>query len=79
MIEQGHVDSNLEPQGSLNLISFIYSTIRLFLLRSKFKVIEQFGGGAIGGFTIVVHRLTLTRPIGLPPHAPVAQKTADQR
>ena len=23
--------------------------------------------------------LTLTRPIGLPPHAPVAQKTADQR
>ena len=23
--------------------------------------------------------LTLTRPIGLPPHAPVAQKIADQR
>ena len=23
--------------------------------------------------------LTLTRPIGLPPHAPVAQKSADQR
>ena len=24
-------------------------------------------------------RLTLTRPIGLPPHAPIAQKIADQR
>ena len=24
-------------------------------------------------------KLTLTRPIGLPPHAPVAQKIADQR
>ena len=24
-------------------------------------------------------KLTLTRPIGLPPHAPVAQKTVDQR
>ena len=25
------------------------------------------------------YKLTLTRPIGLPPHAPVAQKSADQR
>jgi len=28
---------------------------------------------------ILENILTLTRPIGLPPHAPVAQKNADQR
>ena len=26
-----------------------------------------------------LENLTLTRPIGLPPHTPVAQKSADQR
>ena len=35
---------------------------------------EQFSSKQ--GFKII---LTLTRPIGLPPHAPVAQKIADQR
>ena len=28
---------------------------------------------------VVADGLTLTRPIGLPPHAPISQKIADQR
>ena len=37
------------------------------------------GGNSVGRLSRILNNLTLTRPIGLPPHAPVAQKTADQR
>ena len=36
-------------------------------------------GADIPGQTLRVIFLTLTRPIGLPPHTPVAQKIAEQR
>ena len=36
------------------------------------------GNGTPKVFHAIIIFLTLTRPIGLPPHAPVAQKVADQ-
>ena len=35
--------------------------------------------GTFKELRLKIHTLTLTRPIGLPPHAPVAPKIVDQR
>ena len=53
----------------------IISTLGAF---QKTMILRGFLKGILN-FRNSVNRINLTRPIGLPPHAPVAQKIADQR
>ena len=50
-----------------------------FVSKKEFTLARDFVNTRVAEAREPYFRLTLTRPIGLPPHTPVAQKIADQR
>ena len=66
------MEEKFEAQNAAQVTQFntVIGSIEKFLQNFK----NDLGFGSILNFY-----LTLTRPIGLPPHAPVAQKIAGQR